>query len=480
MPTPLYLPQFRTTTLNVPGGLTAAQTTGIILTSVPSEIDTTQDGIICITYANPLNTDTAEYIIYTSIDGSNTLVGVTRGAEGYSAKTHNNGATIAWIVSKAHINRLNDKLTGVDTVAIEDVNQNEILRTVTTASAVNEITIRNQVTGTGPLLEATGGDTNIQLDLSSKGTGSVVLWSGAKARELLMLANVASAVNQIQISPAATTANPFLEALGDDTNVGLDLTTKGTGALTLWSGTKGRELLKLVNVASAVNEVQISPAATGANPIIEPTGDDTNIGLNVTPKGTGKLRLTANDFELVGAAANIQVNNADPKRAFYIPASAMTAATTNGAASGTIETATNKIIIPVFDFDTTTQEFVAVAIPSPHFWDASTVTVQFIWTAASGSGAVVWAAQGIAFSDDDAMDTAYGTEQTVTDTLITAVDDHHTAFTSAITIAGTPVAGDLVCLRFKRVPGDAGDTLGVDARLIGVKVRFGISQYDDQ
>ena len=109
-----------------------------------------------------------------------------------------------------------------------------------------------------------------------------------------------------------------------------------------------------------------------------------------------------------------------------------------------------------------------------------TVTVQFIWTAASGSGGVVWSAGGIAFSDDDALDTAYGTAQGATDTLITANDDHHTTFTSAITIAGSPVAGDLVCLRFAREVADGGDTLGVDARLIGVKVRFGIAQYDDQ
>jgi len=179
------------------------------------------------------------------------------------------------------------------------------------------------------------------------------------------------------------------------------------------------------------------------------------------------------------AAGNIIVAGVDPTRAFYIPASAFTAATTNGAASGTIETATNKVIMPVFDFDTTTQEFVAIAIPSPHFWDASTITVQFIWTAASGSGGVVWAAQGVAFSDDDALDTAYGTEQIIADTLITAVDDHHTSFTPAITIAGTPVAGDLVCLRFKRNVADGGDTIAVDCRLIGVKVRFGISQYND-
>jgi len=191
-----------------------------------------------------------------------------------------------------------------------------------------------------------------------------------------------------------------------------------------------------------------------------------------SPSFTGDLGLAT--------GGNIQVNSLDPKRAFYIPASAMTPATTNGAASGTYESSTNKVIIPVYDFDTTTQEFVAVAIPSPHFWDALTVTVQFIWTAASGSAGdtVVWAAQGIAFSDDDPLDTAYGTEQTASDVVIATLDDHHSPFTSAITIAGTPVAGDLICLRFKRVPGS--DNLASDARLIGVKVRFGIAQYDDQ
>lgn len=299
--------------------------------------------------------------------------------------------------------------------------------------------------------------------------------AGLTVSRLVRVNSGGIALESYSVDPAT-----FATLAGAETLSNKILTAPKFADLGFVADANGNELIILDTVASAVNEVTLANAATGNSPVLSATGGDAAIGIDITPKGSGKVRITANDLNLGATAANIQINGADPKRAFYIPASAFTTATTNGAASGTYESATNKIIIPVYDFDATTQEFVGVAIPSPHYWDASTITVQFIWTAASGTGGVVWAAQGIAFSDDDALDTAYGTEQIIADTLITTLDDHHTAFTPAITIAGTPVAGDLVCLRFKRVPADASDTLAADARLIGVKVRFGIAQYDDQ
>jgi hypothetical protein len=101
----LHVPQFITTTLNVGGGIDASQTTGIILQS-DSGIDKTKPGMACITFADPLNTSLAEWVFYTSISGSNELVGVLRGQEGYSAKAHANGATVAFPISASHINNL--------------------------------------------------------------------------------------------------------------------------------------------------------------------------------------------------------------------------------------------------------------------------------------------------------------------------------------------------------------------------------------
>jgi hypothetical protein len=234
----------------------------------------------------------------------------------------------------------------------------------------------------------------------------------------------------------------------------------------------GNELLKFVVTTTAVNYVGIKNNITNNAVEVQALGDDTNIDLKLVPKGSGDVDIPT--------GANIQVNNADPKRGIYVPAPAMFPAVTNGAAVGQIETTTNKVNIKTFDFDASTEEYVCFGLPSPAYWDGGTVTVQFFWTAASGSGDVIWGVHGLASSNDDALDTAYGTAQEVTDTLITANDCHVTSVTSALTIAGSPVAGDFVNFRIYRKAAAGGDTLGVDARLLGVIIRFNRAKYDDQ
>ncbi|TXH54691.1 MAG: hypothetical protein E6Q97_10290 [Desulfurellales bacterium] len=167
------------------------------------------------------------------------------------------------------------------------------------------------------------------------------------------------------------------------------------------------------------------------------------------------------------------------KQTVWVPAGAMVARTTNGAASGTTESTTNKVMNKTLDFDTTTQEFAQFAIAFPKGWNEGTVTFIPYWTAASGSGGVVWGLAGVALSDDDAIDTAFGTAQTSTDTLITAVDVHVGPESSAITIAGTPAAGDIVYFQVNRTVSDGSDTLGVDAKLIGIKLIYTIDTVID-
>lgn len=167
------------------------------------------------------------------------------------------------------------------------------------------------------------------------------------------------------------------------------------------------------------------------------------------------------------------------KTAVPIPASAMVPNTTNGPSAGLTETTTNKVMYRTLDFDTSTQESAQFLIPMPKGWDEGAVTFQACWTAASGSGGVAFDLAGLACSDDDALDTAFGTAQQVTDTFITAGDVHWTAESSAITIAGSPAENDLVLFRVRRVPADAADTLGVDAKLIAIRLFIATNAKND-
>ena len=63
----------------------------------------------------------------------------------------------------------------IDLADIRDANNNELLELDTVASAVNYIQIANSIAGAAPSLTSAGDDTNVSLQLSPKGTGIVVL-----------------------------------------------------------------------------------------------------------------------------------------------------------------------------------------------------------------------------------------------------------------------------------------------------------------
>lgn len=160
------------------------------------------------------------------------------------------------------------------------------------------------------------------------------------------------------------------------------------------------------------------------------------------------------------------------KRSIFVPASAMRSRTTTGAAAGSYETATNKINYDTLDFAAT--EYAQFWLAMPKGWNEGTVTAQFIW-AAAGTGTVTWGIQGVSLSDSDVIDTAFGTAQTVTDTVTTVGDVMISSETSAITLANTPNAEDVAIFQVYR----SGGTLATDALLIGIRFSFNTNAADD-
>ena len=64
------------------------------------------------------------------------------------------------------------------------------------------------------------------------------------------------------------------------------------------------EMLKFSSVANAINYVQIANAATGNAPSIAALGDDTNVDLQLTPKAAGDLVLGGLKFPQADGSAN--------------------------------------------------------------------------------------------------------------------------------------------------------------------------------
>ncbi|KKM88861.1 hypothetical protein LCGC14_1254400, partial [marine sediment metagenome] len=153
----------------------------------------------------------------------------------------------------------------------------------------------------------------------------------------------------------------------------------------------------------------------------------------------------------------------------WIPAGAWGAVTTNGGEFAELELATNDIMLQTFNFDTTTSEKIQFWWHPPSAWDVGTITFQTYWTAASGSGTVIFSLAGRSLTDSDAIDAAIGgTPATTTDTLLTANDMHISPISSAVTINGA-TKNEPVLLQISR---DVSDTLGVDAKLVGVKIIY--------
>jgi hypothetical protein len=124
----------------------------------------------------------------------------------------------------------NKTITSAKYNQLKDTNGNISLGIIATASAVNYIDITNGSTTNAPAITANGTDTNISLFMRGKGTGSVIIADG-NSNTVFQGTGVASAVNSVNITNAATTGKPSIAAQGTDTNVTLNLTTKGTGTV---------------------------------------------------------------------------------------------------------------------------------------------------------------------------------------------------------------------------------------------------------
>ena len=145
----------------------------------------------------------------------------------------------------------------------------------------------------------TSGAYTVQLKAAS-GSGATVTWSTTdKGWKLVYFDGVATntGVYEIPLSTAGTVTETGTQTL---TNKTLTSPKIGTNIL----DTNGAELLNVTATGSAINELTLANAASGGAPVISSTGGDTNIGITLTPKGSGAVKLDLLTFPTVTGSAN--------------------------------------------------------------------------------------------------------------------------------------------------------------------------------
>lgn len=162
-------------------------------------------------------------------------------------------------------------------------------------------------------------------------------------------------------------------------------------------------------------------------------------------------------------------------REIHIDVSEMVARTTNGAAPGSFETATNKVMVKTFDFNNATQQFIQFRRAMPKSWDCGPMAAVFYWSHPSTSThfGVVWSIDAVFIPSGTALDVAFGTEQTADDTGGTTDFGFQSPETAPFTVAGSPTkdGGDVI-FRIHRNVADAFDDMSVAARLSSVKLIY--------
>ena len=142
------------------------------------------------------------------------------------------------------------------------------------------------------------------------------------------------------------------------------------------------------------------------------------------------------------------------KETIWVPAAAMYPSTTNPCADLVqVETTALRPDLKCLDFDASSDEFAQFAVAFPKSWNEGTVTYQPFWTVTgTNTGTVTWQLGGITASNDDSINTAFGTLIATTALAHsgTSNDLMVSAESSAVTIAGSPAAGDLVFFQINR------------------------------
>lgn len=125
--------------------------------------------------------------------------------------------------------------------------------------------------------------------LRAGATGNVTL-GGANGAHGLGVTTPAGSVNRLVANGAAAAGTPGLSAQGTDANIPVSFAAKGTGVIRLQ--TRGASAVEVDALATPANRLLLRGNASGGAPRLEAAGVDTNVALDLRSKGTAPVAVS--------------------------------------------------------------------------------------------------------------------------------------------------------------------------------------------
>ena len=192
--------------------------------------------------------------------------------------------------TNTNLNLIQQAIAGFESIAITSTNTTLVMTDATISTARNAVLkFTGTITANCTVFVASGiektyilenGTTgNFTVALNQVGGSSAIFAGTDKSNKLVYL----DGTNVVDLGLVNLTGTQTL------TNKTLTSPTITDPIINKINDSNGNEEIIFTATASAVNELTIANAATGNNPNITASGSDTNIGINLTPKGIGEI-----------------------------------------------------------------------------------------------------------------------------------------------------------------------------------------------
>jgi len=162
----------------------------------------------------------------------------------------------------------------------------------------------NTALSDGDFATITGTETLTNKTLTSPRVNQILDTNGANS---VFIGPTANAVNYFAMYNSATGNRPIIYSTGSDTNVGLELRTKANAPLAITSNTLGALANFYPASTAGANSLSFHASNAGSPLEIRSNGSDTNVGLNLKSKGTGTVQ--ANGVDVVTTTGTQTLTN---------------------------------------------------------------------------------------------------------------------------------------------------------------------------